>query len=861
MSRSNNVPTSTDKPMPREIYVQDGLHVVDKTEPLHGGLSDRWSDPPGFFGWFRALQNDALGGRIMATAFTFFILAGLMALLMRLQLISPENTFLGPDTYNELFTMHGSTMMYLFVVPMLEGFAIFLLPFMLGNREMPFPRMGQFSFFTFLMGGILFFTSFIFNAVPDAGWFAYVPLSGPTYSPGLPLDFWLLGLGVAEVAAIAAGVEIIIAILRMRTPGMALSKMPILAWAYLITASAILFAFTTLLIASLLLELDRKLGTQFFNPDAGGSALLWQHLFWIFGHPEVYIQFIPATGFVSTIIPVFVRRPLVGYNYIVIALMLTGVMSFALWVHHMFTVGLPQAAMSFFAVASILIAIPAGIQIFAWLSTIWYGKPIWRPPLLFVMGFIFTFVIGGLTGVMVGVVPFDRQVHDSYFVVAHFHYVLIGGVLFPIFAALYYWFPLFTSKMLDERLGQWNFWIFFTGFHITFFPMHIVGFLGMPRRVYTYEAGLGWGIYNVVSTVGAFLLALGVLLFIINFFYSLRKGKPVESNPWGADTLEWGTKLPAPNYGYAELPIVTTRHPLWEQQTLHSRNMPVKAMLEDLTKWPIHWRAALTTSVLDARPTGIFRVSGPSIWPLVTSVGVITMFAAEIFTLRILVAGGLIVMLIGLFGWHWPDTIEVTEQELAFERKHNIAVHPNGSPMITRWSMVLMILLISISTSLFVFSYFYIRLQHPIWPYENLPLPELLLPAIATVAIVGAALMMTWSNRRISGDDNSGLRLGLLAAFLLGAVAVACVVIDLRQTPFDHTMNAYASLYYALSIFAAVIVVGGLLQNLYTQIWAWDGRYSAREHIAIDIGALYWKATVALWAVLAGTVYVSPYFL
>jgi cytochrome c oxidase subunit I+III len=860
MTTNTGAADRNDAPMPGRRLVRGEPRVISPTEPHNERLSKLWDDPPGFIGWFQALQNDALGGRIMMTAFIFFLIGGVLALLMRTQLTVAENTFLGPDTYNELFTMHGSTMMYLFVVPILEGFAIFILPFMLGNREMPFPRLGQFSFFTFMLGGILFYSSFLFNAVPDAGWFAYVPLSGPEYSPGLPLDFWLLGLGVAEVAAIAAGVEIIIAILRMRAPGMTLGKMPIMAWAYLITAVAILFAFTTLLIASLLLELDRKVGTQFFNPDVGGSALLWQHLFWIFGHPEVYIQFIPATGFVSAIVPVFVRRQLIGYNYIVIALLTTGFMSFALWVHHMFTTGLPQVAMSFFSVASIMIAIPAGIQIFAWITTIWYGRPVWKTPFLFVLGFLITFVLGGLTGVMVGVVPFDWQVHDSYFVVAHFHYVLIGGVTFPIFAALYYWFPLFTSRMLNERLGQWHFWLFFIGFHIAFFPMHIVGFLGMPRRVYTYEAGQGWDIYNIISTIGAFILALGVLIFVINFFYSLRNGEKAQPNPWGADSLEWGTALPAPPHGFSELPIVHSRSPLWEQTDIHEGPEPVRSLLDDLAGWPLTWRAALTTSVLEAKPTEIFRVSGPSLWPGVTGVGVIIMFTAEIFTLRSLVVGGLIVMIIGLIGWHWPDTIETTERELEFERKHNIAVFPNGSPMINRWSMWLMILLLAISTGLFVFSYFYIRLQHNQWPFGNLPLPELLLPGLATLAIVGAAVAMSWANRRIGINDGMGLRLGLLVAFLFGAGAVVCIVLDLRQLPFDHTINAYGSLYYTLSIFAAVILVGGLAQNLFTQVWAWVGRYSPREHIAVDIGALYWYAALALWAVLAGTLYLSPYF-
>jgi cytochrome c oxidase subunit I+III len=850
----------------------DSLGVISPTEPLDERLDRIWADPKGFFGWFRALQNDALGGRIMTTAFIFFLIGGVMALLMRWQLIRPESDFMGPDTYNELFTMHGSTMMYLFAVPMLEGFAIFLLPFILGNREMPFPRLGQFSFFTFVMGGILFYSSFIFGAVPDAGWFAYTPLSGTEFSPGLPLDFWLLGLGVAEVAAIAAGVEIIIAIVRMRAPGMTLGRLPIIAWAYLITAVAILFAFTTLLIASLLLELDRKLGTQFFDPLAGGSPILWQHLFWIFGHPEVYIQFIPATGMVSMIVPVFARHRLIGHTYIVVALVATGFMSFALWVHHMFTTGLPQVAMGFFAIASIQIAIPAGIQIFAWLTTIFYGRPVWKTAFLFVIGFLITFVLGGLSGVMVGVVPFDWQVHDSYFVVAHFHYVLIGGVTFPIFAALYYWMPIFSAKLLDERLGRWHFWLFFIGFHIAFFPMHIVGLLGMPRRVYTYQMGIGWDIYNLISTIGAFIVAAGVLVFIVNVFYSLRRGENSPANPWQAHSLEWATALPAPSYGFAHLPIVHSRHPLWDQESIRPESpqgeaegktqgdAKVKSMLEDLAGWPLTWRAALTTSVVEAKPSEIFRVSGPSIWPFVTAVGLITMFAAEIFTLRILVLSGLILTVIGLIGWHWPDRIEMTEAEAEFERKHNIPVYPNGSPIVTRWSMWLMILLIAICTGLFIFSYFFLALQHVVWPLDNIPAPPLLLPALATLAMLGAGAAMYLTKRWIARHNSQmGLRAGLALTFLLGATAAGLLVYNLLGQNFDHTSNAYGSLYFTLLVFLVAIVVGGLAQNLFTQVWAWRGRYSRREHIAIDIGSHYWYAAVGFWLLLAGTVFLSPY--
>ncbi len=851
VSTPDNI-SAPQQPVKREISA--AMDAEERLERL-------WADPPGFVGWFRAVQNDAVGSRVMATAFFFFLLGGLNALLLRLQLYKAENDLIGPEFYNSLFTMHGSTMMYLFAVPMLEGFAIFLMPFVLGNREMPFPRLGVFSFFTFVLGGLLFYSSFLFRAIPNAGWFAYAPLSGPKYSPGLALDFWLLGLGVAEVAAIAAGVEIAMAILRMRAPGMTLRRMPILAWAYLVTAFSILFAFTTLLVVSLLLELDRKTGTQFFNEAAGGTPVLWQHMFWIFGHPEVYIQFIPATGMVSMIVPVFARQQLVGYSYIVMALVATAFISFMLWVHHMFTVGLPQSASFFFSAASIMIAIPAGLQIFSWMATIWTGRPVWKTPLLFVLGFLVIFVLGGITGVMVGVMPFDWQVHDSYFVVAHFHYVLIGGVTFPIFAALYYWIPKFYGKLMNERLGRWNFWLLFIGVNLTFFPMHILGLLGMPRRVYTYPQNFGWDIYNLISTVGSLVTALGVATFIVNLVYSLRRGEKASDNPWQADSLEWAMSSPPPNYGYAELPAVQSRHPLWEQKDLFAGGAEVNRLLEGLKGWPLTWRAALSTTLLDAKPAEVFRVAGPSIWPMVTAVGLIIIFAAEIFSLRVLVFMGAFATVVGLFGWHWPDSIPTTERELEFERTHNVHVYPNGSPTLDRMATWMMLLLIAIALGNLLFAYFYLRLESPTWPPPNTPLPGLILPLIGTIALACGTLAMRRAQRQIQQDDQRGLYVALSLALTSGLLAGGLLFYELWRQPFDQTTHAYGSLYFTLGSFLLLIVVSALLQNIFTLYWAWRGHYTAREHVAIMVGSLFWKGTLVFWLVLAATLFVSPYLI
>ncbi|HEX2185887.1 MAG TPA: cbb3-type cytochrome c oxidase subunit I, partial [Chloroflexota bacterium] len=525
----------------------------------------------------------------------------------------------------------------------------------------------------------------------------------------------------------------------MRAPGMTLARMPLFAWAVLVMAFMILFAFTPLIIGSLLLELDRGFGTQFFDPRRGGSSLLWQHLFWIFGHPEVYIQFIPAAGVVSMILPVFVRRRITGYTWVVGAFVAIGFLSFGLWAHHMFTVGLPPLVLSFFAAASMVIAIPAGIQFVSWLATIWAGRPVWKTPLLFVVGFLVIFIVGGITGVMVAAPPFDLQAHDSHFVVGHLHYVLIGGVAFPIFAGVYYWFPKFTGKLLDERLGRWNFWLLFVGVNLAFFPMHIVGLMGMPRRVYTYPDGLGWETWNLLSTIGVLVIVPGIAVFVWNVVRSYRRGEPVGNNPWVADSLEWAVPSPPAEHGWTILPIVRSRHPLWDQQELHRGEKWLERFVHGLSRWPLRWRAAVVVGTADGRPQEVFRVSDPSIWPLVCAGGVVTIFLAELVKLRWGAALGALVIVAAVIAWNWPKPPPMTvEEEAAFEREYGVPVNAGGSVVVATWGTALVMLFVGIAFSALLLSYFYLRLENPRWPPPGIADPGVAW-ALAAAALVVAS--------------------------------------------------------------------------------------------------------------------------
>jgi cytochrome c oxidase subunit I len=618
---------------------------------LRERLSRTWGTAAGIMGYLTTVDHKVVGRRYIFTAFVFLFLGGLSAVAMRLQLARPENGLMGPDLYNQLFTMHGTTMMFLFAVPVMQAMAIYLVPLMVGTRNIAFPRLNAFGYWVFLFGGTMLWVSFMLNIGPDAGWFAYVPLSGPEFAPGKRVDIWAQMITFTEVSSLAAAVEVVVTVFKQRAPGMTLDRIPIFVWAMLVTAFLIIFAMPAVMLASTMLILDRLVGTHLFNPAEGGNALLWQHLFWFFGHPEVYIIFLPGTGMVAAIVATFARRQIFGYLPLVLALIATGFLSFGLWVHHMFATGLPQLGASFFTASSMLIAIPSGLQIFCWLATLWDGRPVFRTPLLFVLGFFFIFVAGGLSGLMLASVPIDTQVHDTYFVVAHFHYVLIGGAVFPLLGAIYYWFPKLTGRMMSERLGKWNFWLAFIGFNLAFFPMHILGLQGMPRRVYTYQPEMGWGDLNLLVTSGAAILAGSFALFLWNALSSARRGVIAGDNPWGAGTLEWATSSPPPPHNFDRIPVVNHREPIWASE----------GGVAYATGLAVDHRELVVTTLVDAKATIRESSPTPTIWPLISAALTAIIFIGSIFTPWAVVWG---LPFIGgaLIAWFWPKGSKEEEE-------------------------------------------------------------------------------------------------------------------------------------------------------------------------------------------------------
>lgn len=829
--------------------------------PTHETLHQTWLSPSGIAGFFTAVNHRTVGARYIVTGMVFFVLAGIAALLMRIQLAVPEARFLNADLYNQLFTMHGTTMMFLFAVPIMEGVGIYLTPLMIGARDMAFPRLNTFGYFVYLFSGLLLWGSLLLNTAPDGGWFAYVPLTGARYSPELGVDFYATLITFLEVAALVAAIELLVTIFWMRAPGMSINRIPLFVWSIVVMAGMIIFAMPPVMVATVELALDRTIGAQFFNQNAGGDPLLWQHLFWFFGHPEVYIIFVPALGIIAAVTPTFSRRPIVGYTWLVLSFVAIGFLSFGLWVHHMFTTGLPELGLSFFTVASMMIAIPSGVQIFASLATLWTGR-IWiTTPLLFVFGFMITFILGGVTGVMVAAVPFDWQVHDTYFVVAHFHYVLIGGAVFPLFAGLYYWLPKITGRMLSERLGRWNFWLMFAGFHIAFMPMHLTGFWGMPRRVYTYLSGLGWDALNMISTIGAFILALGALIFIINAVRSQSNGEPAGDNPWKAGTLEWATTSPPQQYNFAVIPPIHSREPLWEEDITISRHELTEDE-SDRIGLLARRRETPGTTLLDARPTMRVVLPFPSLIPFFLALAVSFTFVVVIFNLNLVPLGVLFVFFFMAL-WHWPKgeerTMRHAEAGPPGALPTSIVSSSEGRQPPFYWGMTGLILIETIVFSALITTYFYLKSGSEFWPQDQLSEPGLLLPTINTLILVASSLPIYLADQGIRKGNQTRLKIGLIGSFVLGLIFLILKYVEYSNLSYDWTTNAYASIKWTIVGFHSAHVIALLLKTLVVGSWAFMGHFNERRNAAVQANGLYWHFVVIIWIPLYFTLYLSPY--
>ncbi len=610
------------------------------TAAAQGSLFRRPTATTGWWSWVTTVDHKKIGIMYCATALAFFVIGGIEALAIRTQLAVPNGTTLTAETYNQFFTMHGLTMIFLVVMPLGVGIMNYMAPLMIGARDVAFPRINAFSYWVFLLGGLFLYSSFFLGGAPDGGWFGYAPLS--TQLPGNGMTFYSLGLQILGVASLLGAVNFIVTILNMRAPGMTLMRMPPFIWMTLVTSFLLLFAMPVIAVALFELMFDRVYNANFFNPAAGGDPVLWQHLFWLFGHPEVYIMILPAMGIVSEVLPTFSRKPIFGYAAIVFSGIAIGFMGWGVWAHHMFAVGLGPVANSAFALSTMFIAVPTGVKIFNWLGTMWKGDLHFNTPMLFAIGFVSMFIIGGLSGVTHGIVPHDAQQTDTYYIVAHFHYVLFGGAIFGLFAALYYWWPKAFGKLLSEALGKLHFWLMFIGFNLAFAPMHILGLEGMPRRTYTYPDGMGWNLWNIVSTIGAFTIAVSIAVFLMNAVLTKRKGREAGADPWDGRTLEWSIPSPAPEYNFAEVPIVKARDDFWHRKYVVKPDEQVTPVVAG--------GAVATHDDEEVDPGHGIHLPAPSLFPVVAALGFPVMAYGVIYSWPLIIMGGLVVLL-GLFGW------------------------------------------------------------------------------------------------------------------------------------------------------------------------------------------------------------------
>lgn len=783
--------------------------MTDKAQE-EAQLAKVWEQPKGWRYW-SDVNNSSIGVWYICAAFAFMLFGGALALLMRLQLAVPENTLLSAETYNQAFTLHGTVMMFLFAVPIFEAVAIVILPAMLGARDLPFPRLSAFGFWCFVIGGVFVCGSIFFNAAPNAGWFMYPPLS--TEQGGIGADIWLLGLSFIEVASIAAAVELITGVLKCRAPGMHINLTPLYGWYVLIVGAMILFAFPPLIAGDFLFEMERAFGWAFFDPLRGGDPVLWQHLFWIFGHPEVYIIFLPAIALLAMIVPTFAQREIAGYSWIILSAIGTGFISFGLWVHHMFTTGLPSISLGFFSAASESVAIPTGIQIFVFIATVMLGKIVRSVPMLFCLGALANFIVGGLTGVMVAVAPFDFQVHDTYFVVAHLHYTLIGGMLFPVMAGIHYYYPFVTGKQLSRKLGIWSFWLSFVGFNVTFLPMHLTGLLGMPRRVFTYGALRQWGDLNMLSTVGAFIFAAGFLLLVWDCLRPKRKEPLVKRNPWNAGTLEWLGQLPNSGWGLRSIPHVTSRYPLWDDKQLVARVDAGEGYLADAREGK---RETLVTSVLDAEPEQVLRVGPPSWLPMLAAIGLGGVFILSVFKLWWLVLLSGLFFIGVVYRWLWTGTAVIPEKPSKdIGGGISVPLYVSGARSTGWWAMFITMTGDLTAYLSVLFGYFFFWTVHDQFPPAGVSGPGWEWPLVAAgLAIAGWGAMV--GARTVNRLGHVKFARGLIVASMGLAIATAAA---LFAGPWVHgldpTAHAYPAIVWALVVWVMLHLGAGLLMQGY----------------------------------------------
>ncbi|TVQ34357.1 MAG: cytochrome c oxidase subunit I [Geminicoccaceae bacterium] len=805
----------------------------------HKELSRIWATGPG---WQRlgAVNHSILGLRFMITAAVFFAIGGVLAMLIRAQLATADSAFLGPESYNQIFTMHGTVMMFLFAIPMLEGLAIYFVPKLLGARDLAFPRLTAFGYWCFLFGGSILVGSLLFGLAPDTGWFMYTPLSSDVYTPGINADVWLLGVTFVEISALTLAVELVVSILKMRAPGMSLARMPIFGWYILVTAMMMIVGFPPLILASVLLELERAAGLPFFDPTRGGDPLLWQHLFWLFGHPEVYIIFLPAAGALATIIPVFAQRPLIGYRASIAAIIAMAFLSFGIWVHHMFTVGIPHLALAFFSLGSALVAVPTAVQIFAWLATLAHGRPRFDVPMLYVFGFFFVFVLGGLTGVMLAMVPFNWQAHDTYFVVAHLHYVLVGGFLFPLLAALYYWLPHVTGRQSVHRIALPAFWLIFVGFNLTFLHMHWTGLLGMPRRVFTYDGSEGWEVLNLLSSVGGFILTMGFALVLMDVLVQRRFGKRFRRDPWRAATLDWAMPTPPAPYTFAAIPEIDRRADGLEPRRLGPRLAAGDGYLARARKG---WQETLGVHMTTGAPEQIVVLPRTSHLPLYTALATGLVVLALLVRAYEVAAFGL-VLVVGLMLYTAQGAGQkVDHGKLDAGRGVALPVHTEAAEPPPWWALIFTLVADATLFASLVFGAFYLWLIAPAWPPSEVM--EARWPALALV-VLGLSAGPIAARAALQRLRSGGSVAPWLVAGGLGVLAAGVGLLRLLTDALpDPTAHGYAAVTFVLLAYVLLHVAIAALFLLSNAMRFAAGYLSPKRQLDLRLTRLWQDYTAA----------------